>query len=146
MLQPASDAAREQVISTMIELTRVSNLHRVIAAGDDSTEINLLLRRRGFLRVATVGTCVARGQHVVGLVGGRHSLQALQVTLAQIAQFLSPTAAIAVAIDSRELGFGLKIRDRLECLGFRIEAGVRCHERFILSAHRQDFNAMAKAG
>lgn len=145
MLQLTPSVAREQIVCTMIELTRLSSLHRVVVAGSDGPEINLSLRRRGLFRVAMIGTCVPRGQHTVGLVVGQHSLQALETILAQISHFLCPTAAIAVVIDSRESGVGLKVRDRLEGLGFRIEAGVRCHERFVLSAHRQDFSHMAKA-
>jgi hypothetical protein len=145
MLQPALDLAREQIIRTMIDLTRPSNLHRIIVAGSDSAEIDLDLRRRGFFRVATMGRCTPRGQHTVGLVTGQHSLQALEVTLAQITHFLSTTATIAVVINSRESGLSMKIRERLERLGFRIEAGVRCHERFVLSARRQNFSHMAKA-
>ena len=38
MLQPHTDPNREQVIDTMIELTRLSNLHRAIVAGSDSLE------------------------------------------------------------------------------------------------------------
>jgi len=145
MLKPAPDFAREQTIRTMVDLTRPSNLQRIIVAGSDSANIDLDLRGRGFFRVATTTTCSPRGQHTVGLVAGHHSLQALETILVQISHFLSATAAIAVVIDSRERGFGLKIRDRLEQFGFRIEAGVRCHEQFVLSARRRDFSHMAKA-
>ena len=57
MVQPHSVSNREQVIDTMIELTRLSNLHRTIVAGSDSLEIYLALRRRGFVRVATTAIC-----------------------------------------------------------------------------------------
>ena len=57
MGQPHSVSNREQVVDTMIELTRLSNLHRAIVAGSDSLELYLALRRRGFVRVATTATC-----------------------------------------------------------------------------------------
>ena len=57
MVQPHSVSNREQVVDTMIELTRLSNLHRAIVAGSDSLELYLALRRRGFIRVATTATC-----------------------------------------------------------------------------------------
>jgi len=39
MVQPHSVSNREQVVDTMIELTRLSNLHRAIVAGGDSLEL-----------------------------------------------------------------------------------------------------------
>jgi hypothetical protein len=146
MAQPHSDTTREQVVDTMIELTRLSNLHRAIVAGSDSLELYLALRRRGYIRVATTATCrVPRGQHTVGLITGQNSLRALQAALAQISPFLCTSAAIAVLIDSRESGFCLKIRTRLEQMGFRIEAGVRCQQGLVLSAYRQGFGQMENA-
>jgi hypothetical protein len=146
MVQPHSASSREQLLDTMIGLTRLSNLHRAIIAGGDSMELYLALRRRGFIRVATMPTCrIARGQHAVGLITGRNSLQAIEAALAQISQFLSTSAAIAVLIDSRESGSCLKIRARLEQMGFRIEAGVRCQQGFVLSAYRQGFGQMENA-
>jgi hypothetical protein len=138
-----SASNREQVVDTMIDLTRLSNLHRAIVAGHDSLELYLALRRRGFLRVATTATCrIPKRQHAVGLVTGQNSLSAIEAALAEIAQFLSPNAAIAVLIDSRESGFCLKIRNLLQQMGFRIEAGVRCQQGLVLSAYRQGFNQM----
>jgi hypothetical protein len=146
MGQPHSISNREQVVDTMIGLTRLSNLHRAIIAGSDSLELYLALRRRGFVRVATTATCrIARGQHAVGLITGQNSLQAIEAALAQISQFLGASAAIAVLIDSRESGFSLKIRSRLEQMGFRIEAGVRCQQGLVLSAYRQGFGQMENA-
>ena len=112
MVQPHSVSNQEQVIDTMIGLTRLSNLHRAIVAGSDSMEFYLALRRRGFIRVATTATCrIPKGQHAVGLIAGQNSLPAIEAALAQISQFLRPNAAIAVLIDSRESGVRLKIRD-----------------------------------
>jgi hypothetical protein len=146
MGQPHSVSNREQVVDTMIDLTRLSNLHRAIVAGHDSMELYLALRRRGFVRVATTATCrIPRRQHAVGLITGQNSLSAIETALEQISQFLSPSAAIAVLIDSRESGFCLKIRTRLEQMGFRIEAGVRCQQGLVLSAYRQGFTQMETA-
>jgi hypothetical protein len=146
MVQPQSLSNREQVIDTMIELTRLSNLHRAILAGSDSMELYLALRRRGFTRVATTTTCrIPKRQHAVGLITGQNTLQAIEAALAQISQFLSASAAIAVLIDSRESGFCLKIRTKLEQMGFRIEAGVRCQQGLVLSAYRQGFGQMENA-
>ena len=138
-----SASNREQVIDTMIGLTRLSSLHRAIVAGHDSMELYLALRRRGFVRVATTATCrIPKQQHAVGLVTGQNSLAAIEAALAQISQFLSRSAAIAVLIDSRESGVCLKVRTRLEQMGFRIEAGVRCQQGLVLSAYRQGFTQM----
>jgi hypothetical protein len=137
---------REQVIDTMIGLTRLSNLHRTIVAGSDSLELYLALRRRGFIRVATTATCrIPKGQHTVGLITGQNSLRAIEAALAEISQFLSASAALAILIDSRESGFCLKVRARLEQMGFRIEAGVRCQQGLVLSAYRQGFAQMENA-
>ena len=146
MVQLHSVPNREQVIDTMIGLTRLSNLHRTIVAGSDSLELYLALRRRGFIRVATTATCrIPKGQHAVGLITGQNSLRAIETALAEISQFLSASAAIAVLIDSRESGFCLKVRARLEQMGFRIEAGVRCQQGLVLSAYRQGFAQMENA-
>ena len=146
MGQPYCGPNREQVADTMIELTRLSNLHRTIVAGSDRMELYLALRRRGFICVATAATCrIPRGQHAVGLITGQNSLQAIEAALAQILPFLSTSAAIAVLIDSRESGFCLKIRTRLEQMGFRIDAGVRCQQGLVLSAYRQSFGQMENA-
>jgi hypothetical protein len=146
MLQPNSSSCREQIIDTMVDLTRLSNLHRAIIAGSDSLELYLALRRRGFFRIATTATCrIPRGQHTVGLITGQNSLQALEAALVDISHFLGATAAIAVLIDSRESGRNLRSRAQLERLGFRIEAGVRCQQGFVLSAYRQGFGQMENA-
>jgi hypothetical protein len=143
MAQPHSASGRGQVLDTMIELTRLSNLHRTIIAGSDSMELYLALRRRGFIRVATTATCrVARRQHVVGLLAGQNSLSAIETALSQ---FLGASAAIAVLIDSCESGLPLKIRSWLGQMGFRIEAGVRCQQGLVLSAYRQGFGQMENA-
>ncbi|MGA7806565.1 hypothetical protein [Bradyrhizobium sp.] len=146
MVQSCSAADRAQVLDTMIALTRLSNSLRVILAGKESMEHCLALRQRGFVRVSTPATCrLARGQHAVGLITGQNSLWDIEASLDQIARFLAANAALAVLIDSRESGLGLKVRARLERLGFRIEAGVRCQRGFVLSAYRQGFSQMSNA-
>ena len=146
MLQPHSVSNREQVVDTMIELTRLSSLRRTIVAGNGSLDLYLALRRRGFMRVATTATCrIPKGQHAVGLITSQSSLRAVEAALAQISQFLCANAAIAVLIDSRESGFCLKVRTKLEQMGFRIEAGVRCQQGLVLSAYRQGFGQMENA-
>jgi hypothetical protein len=146
MPHPHSASNHEQVVDTMIELTRLSHLHRAIVAGSDSLELYLALRRRGFIRAATTATCrIPKAQHAVGLIAGQNSLGAIEAALAQISPYLCAYAAIAVLIDSRESGLSLKIRSRLEQMGFRIEAGVRCQEGFVLSAYRQGFGQMENA-
>jgi hypothetical protein len=146
MVQPHSASDHEQVVDTMIGLTRLASPHRAIVAGSGSMEFYLALRRRGFIRVATTATCrIAKGQHAVGLIAGHNSLQAIEAALAEISQFLCLSAAIAVLIDSRESGVSLRIRAKLQQMGFRIEAGVRCREGFVLSAVRQNFGQMQNA-
>ncbi len=146
MGEPYCGSNREQVVDIMIELTRLSSQHRAIVAGGDSMELYFALRRRGFIRVTSTATCrIPRGQHAVGLITGQNSLQAIEAALTQISQFLSTSAAIAVLFDSRESGFCLKIRTKLEQMGFRIEAGVRCQHGLVLSAYRQSFSHMESA-
>src|SRR3981189_2268607 len=119
MSHPHSGPSREQVIDTMIELTRLSNLHRAIVAGSDSLGLYLALWRRGFIRVATTATCrIPKGQHAVGLITGENSQGAIEAALAEISPFLCTSAAIAVLIETRDSGVCLKIRNRLEQMGF----------------------------
>jgi hypothetical protein len=145
MAQPHCFSNREQVVDTMIGLTRLSHLHRAIVAGSDSMELYLALRRRGFIRVATITTCrIARGQHQVGLITEQGTL-AIKAALVRISPFLTTHATVAVLIDSRESSVCLKIRTRLEQMSFRIEAGVRCQQGFVLSAYRQGYGRMENA-
>jgi hypothetical protein len=138
MAQPRSVCGREQVVDTMIALTRLSGLHRAIVAGSDSMALYLSLRRRGFVRIATPVTGpLPKGQHTVALISGQGPLPSIEAALGQVAPFLSTNAAIAVLICSGEDGSSLKIRHRLEQMGFRIEAGVRCQDGLVLSACRQ---------
>jgi hypothetical protein len=143
MVHPHSGPDREQVVDTMIELTRLSHLHRAIITGRGRMELYLALWRRGFIRVATTATCrIPKGQHAVGLITGENSQGAIEAALAEISPFLCTSAAIAVLIETRDSGVCLKIRSRLEQMGFRIEAGVRCQQGLVLSAYRQGFGQM----
>jgi len=88
-------------------------------------------------------TCrIPKQQHAVGLVTELNSLHAIEAALAQISPFLGLSATIAILIDSGESGFCLKILTKLEQMGFRIEAGVRCQQGLVLSAYRQGLNRM----
>jgi hypothetical protein len=146
MPQPHSVSNREQVVDTMIDLTRLSNLHRAIVTGRDRMELYLALWRRGFIRVATTATCrVPRGQHVVGLITGQDSSAAVEAALTEISQFLSASASLAILIEPSESEACLKIRNRLAQMRFRIEAGVRCQQGLVLSAHRQGFGRLENA-
>ena len=146
MIQPHSTASREQVVDTMIGLTRLSGLQRAIVAGNDRMELYLALRQRGFVRVATVETArIPRAQHAIGLIAGQDSPGAIEAALTEMSPFLSTNAAVAVLVESRESGFCLKIRTRLERMGFQIEAGVRCQQGLVLSAYRQGFGRMENA-
>ena len=84
-------------------------------------------------------------EHAVGLITGQNSQIAIEAALAEISPFLCTSAAIAVLIETRESGVCLKIRNRLEQMGFRIEAGVRCQQGLVLSAYRQGFGQMENA-
>ena len=138
---PVTDS--EQVVDAMVSLTRLSNAHRTIIVGNDSMKLYVALKRRGFIRVATPATCkIARRQHAVGLIAGQDSPATVEGALTQISPFLGDCAAIAILISSRQGGLGLKIRAKLEQMGFRIEAGVRCQLGLVLSAYRQGFVQM----
>jgi hypothetical protein len=84
-------------------------------------------------------------EHSVGLIAGQSSLATIEAALTQVWRFLDDRAAIAILIDSRDAEFCLKVRRKLEQMGFRIEAGVRCHQGLVLSAYRQGFAQMEQA-
>jgi hypothetical protein len=136
----------ERIMNTMIELAAVSKSHRVIVAGSDSLEIYLGLCRLGYLRAATTATCrVPCGQYDVGLVAGRHSIQALEAVLVRIVHFLSTASVLAVWVGSQEDGHTHRLRVLLERLGFRIEAGTRCEQGYVLSARRREASHQLRA-
>lgn len=145
MLQLQSVSDQAQVLDTMIALTRLSHLQRAIIAGSGGMELCLGLRRRGFMRVTTLSTSwLARRQHAVGLLAD-HGAAALETALTEISPFLSPSARIALLIDAEETSSSPSVRAKLQQMGFRIEAGVRCHQGLVLSACRQGLSQMEKA-
>src|SRR5665213_1687844 len=146
MNETDSTTAQEQLIDTMIDLARLSQSHRIIIAGRDSLGIHRALHCRGFVHASTTAACrTSRGQHSAGLIVGDRSFQDLETSLVCTSQLLNATAAIVVSIESPERGLRLRVRTKQEQLVFRIEAGVRCQQGFLLSAYRCNFASIAKA-
>ena len=136
----ASD--HEEVVDVLVALTRPSPLDSVIIAGNKSMDFYLALRRRGFDRVATPETCrIPKQRHIIGLVTG----EKLVVALAQASPFLSANSAIAVLIEAQAGDLSMTIRHKLQQMGFRIEAGVRCQRGFVLFGSRRAFVQMEQA-
>ena len=132
----------DQILDTMIALTRLASPQRVIVAGDDNMAFYLALRRLGFVRATTPAICrIPKVQHAVGLVASR--MAGAETTLDQLSPFLATNAAIALLVGARDNS--CKIRTKLQHLGFRIEAGVRCPSGLVLSACREGFGQMARA-
>jgi hypothetical protein len=132
-------------METMIGLSRLSKSHRVIVTGSDAFDIYLGLHHRGFSRAVTTATCrIPCGQHDVALVVGQHSIQALEALLVRIVPFLNTRAATAVWVGSDE-HHGKKLQSVLERLGFRMEAGAKCENGFVLSARRCEWSHIANA-
>jgi hypothetical protein len=146
MVQSHSASGWAQILNTMIGLTRLSNLQRAITAGDDGIALYLELRRRGFARVVNLSTCwIPQRQYAIGLIAGRESQEATERALTGISPFLCANATIAVLIDSKASSSSLRIRTKLQQMGFQIEVGVRCQQGLVLSAYRQGFSQMEKA-
>ena len=141
-MEPSSLPGLDQILDTMISLTRLASLQRVIVTGDDSMALYLALRRLGFVRATTPAICrIPRAQHGVGLVIGRNV--GVETILDQLSPFLATNATIALLVGTRDNSF--KIRTKLQTLGFRIEAGVRCPSGLVLSACRQGYGQMERA-
>ena len=139
---PSSLPGLDQILDTMISLTRLAPLQRVIVAGGDSMALYLALRRLGFVRAATPTICrIPKAQHGVGLVISRNA--GVEAILDQLPPFLATNAAIALLVGVRDSS--IKIRTKLQNLGFRIEAGVRCPSGLVLSACREGFGQMERA-
>jgi hypothetical protein len=142
-LHSASDQA--QVLDTMIALTRLSTLQRAVVAGGGGMELYLGLRRRGFMRVATISTSwLPRKQHTIGLLADRKAAS-IERALSELSPFLATNATVAVLIDADEHDSSLKVRTKLQQMGFKIEAGVRCHQGLVLFACRQGYSRMERA-
>jgi hypothetical protein len=145
MVQLHSVSGQAQVLDAMIGLTGLSYLQRAIIAGSGAMELYQGLRRRGFMRVATLSkSWLPQRQHAIGLLADRNTA-AVEATLAEISPFLGASAVLALLIDADENGAGLGVRAKLGQMGFRIEAGVRCHQGLVLSASRQDLGQMENA-
>jgi hypothetical protein len=131
---------RDEMVDTMINLAHLSKSHRIVVAGADSIELYLALRRRGFAFGALASACRGpAGQHSAGLITGDRCFQAIEASINQISKRLYAAASITISIESQESGLGGKVRAKLQQLGFRIEAGARCHQGFVLAAHREEF-------
>ena len=140
-LHSASDQA--QVLDTMIGLTRLSLLQRVIIAGSGAMELHVGLKRRGFMRATPISTSwLPRRQHAIGLLADRSSA-AIETALGEISPFLCTNATVAVLIENDSSSLG--VRTKLQQMGFRIEAGVRCHQGLVLSACRHGFGRIERA-
>jgi hypothetical protein len=95
MANPCFAFDQEQIVDTMIALTRPSSLRGIIITGSESMDLYVALRRRGFCRVSTPVTCPApKRQHAIGLVTGQNPVAAL----VQASSFLSTNSAVAVLI------------------------------------------------
>jgi len=138
-----------QILDTMISLTRLTPLQRVIVAGGDSMALYLGLRQRGFIRTTTPALCRYKWtQHAIGFIAGQDVASddagtGIEGDLERISPFMTVNAGLALLVGSGKSG--LKIRTKLEKLGFRIDAGVRCPRGLVLSASRQGYEQMARA-
>jgi hypothetical protein len=63
----------------------------------------------------------------------------------RIVPFLTARAALAVWMGSDGHQRGRALQQLLERLGFRIEAGAKCEDGFVLSARRREWNPVANA-
>lgn len=142
----ACTTTHDQTVDTMVGLARLPPSCPVIVAGAHSLQLLRALHNRGFRHCAAASHLGSRrGQYAAALIAGDRSHQAVEASLVAVSRVLSAMATIVVSINSDEKGIGLKIRTRLEQLGFRIEAGVRCKSGFLLSAYRCNFASVAKA-
>jgi hypothetical protein len=145
MAELHSASGQAQVLDTMIALARLSALQRAIVAGSSGMQLYLGLRRRGFMRVATIATSwLPRKQHAIGLLAD-HSAASIERALNEISPFLGTNATVVILLDANEHDSSLKVRTKLQQMGFQIEAGVRCHQGLVLSACRQGHSRMEKA-
>jgi hypothetical protein len=141
MLHQKSRLPQDEIVDTMIDLARLGKTQRIVLAGRGSMDIYLALKQRGFAFSVLASACrTAGGQHTAGLISGCESYPTIEAALIQVSSFLNSAADIAIAISSRENGLIGRVRTKLQQLGFRIEAGARCREGFVLAAHRQEFN------
>ena len=133
---------RDEIVDTMVNLSHLSRAHRIVVAGGDSIELYLALRRRGFAFCALASTHrTPFVRHPAGLIVGDQGYQAIEATIARIERMLCPAASLTLSIESQENGLAAQVRSRLQQSGFRIEAGARCRQGFVLAAHREQAGA-----
>jgi hypothetical protein len=85
MVQPLSESNLEQVVTTLIELTRLSICIVLLSPAVITWKCILPCGGRGFNHVATTSTYrIPRGQHAVGLIMGQSSLRANEASLTEI--------------------------------------------------------------
>jgi hypothetical protein len=97
------------------------------------------LPRRATRSSTPSSTCrTPSARHSVGLIAGDRCYQSIEATISQIGRLLCPAASLTISIESQESGLAAKVRTRLQQLGFRIEAGARCQQGFVLAAHREE--------
>jgi hypothetical protein len=130
-------SSSEQLVTTLLALTRFADSQRAIVAGSRSLEVHLELLRRGVHRSATIASCrVACGQHDVAFVVGRQPSHSLDSLMLRVLPYLKTRSVLAVWIDAEPHG---------RASGFRIEAGSRCGNGFILAARRLEWSPVANA-
>ena len=137
MQNPAFASPRDEIVDTMINFTHLSRSHRLVVAGGDGVELYLALRRRGFSFAALASSRSQAARYPAALIAGDRSYQAIEATIGQIGRLLCPAANLTISIESQENGLAAKVRNRLQQSGFRIEAGARCQQGFVLAAHRE---------
>ena len=137
MSTSAFASPRDEIVDTMINLTHLSRSHRIVVAGGASVELYLALRRRGFSFSALVSSRTPAARYSAALIAGDRSYQEIEATIGQIGRLLCPAADLTISIASQETGLATRVRTRLQQSGFRIEAGARCQEGFVLAAHRE---------
>src|SRR5215475_1361201 len=103
----------EPILDTMIGLTRLTPLQRVIVAGSESMELYLELQRRGFFRATTPELCRRpRLQHTIGFIADHAPITGVEPGLDQISALLAVNAELALLIGEGQNG--LKIGRKLE--------------------------------
>jgi hypothetical protein len=138
--------SEERVVSTMIQLARAAQSHRVIVAGSNSSDVFVELHGRGYLHATTTKTSrYPCGQYDVALVPWQeHSIKALEATLDWFVHFLKPTGVLVVWVSPHERTANQKLRVILARMGFRIESASRCENGVAIAARRMEAGPAAK--
>jgi hypothetical protein len=110
----------------------------MIVTGPNCVETLLQLHRHGYLRVTTAALCdVPCGQFDVALVAWReHSLEALEITLNELAPFLSTAGFLVLWVAARDRI--QLLTPALRRLGFRIEARTESEIGVMLGTRRAE--------